>query len=207
MIVNRTTGNLVDGHLRVLLAEKAGEKAVPVTYVELSENEEKVVLSFLDPLSAMAVTDKEMLEQLLRDIEVDDERLKELIKELAIENKIMAAENYSRKIVVPIYEPKGMKPEIGELYDDSKYLALLKEIEGAEIPEEDKAFLREAATRHIKINYKMVAEYYSHAPEKVRELMEKNALVIIDFGKAVENGFVYLVEDVARLYEADYGDK
>ena len=47
VLVNRTTGNLVDGHLRVELAISRGEPTVPVTYVELTEDEERVVLASL----------------------------------------------------------------------------------------------------------------------------------------------------------------
>jgi len=36
--VNRTTGHVVDGHLRIELALTRKEKSVPVTYVELSED-------------------------------------------------------------------------------------------------------------------------------------------------------------------------
>ena len=68
VVVNRTSGRLVDGHLRVELALARGEPAVPVTYVELSEDEERVVLATLDPLAAMADADATKLAELLRDL-------------------------------------------------------------------------------------------------------------------------------------------
>lgn len=63
--VNRTTGNLVDGHLRAALALEDGEPGVPVSYVELSEEEERLVLASLDPLGALAVPDTDQLQALL----------------------------------------------------------------------------------------------------------------------------------------------
>ena len=57
VIVNRTSGLLVDGHLRVEAAAARGEATVPVTYVELDEREEALVLVSLDPLGAMAGTE------------------------------------------------------------------------------------------------------------------------------------------------------
>ncbi len=36
VIVNKTTGHLVDGHLRVSLAKRRGEATIPVIYVELT---------------------------------------------------------------------------------------------------------------------------------------------------------------------------
>ncbi len=44
VLVNRTTGHLVDGHLRVELALARHEPSVPVLYVELTEEEEALVL-------------------------------------------------------------------------------------------------------------------------------------------------------------------
>ena len=71
VLVNRTTGNVVDGHLRVELAIGRDEPAVPVLYVELSEQEEALVLASLDPLSAMAATDEDKLRELLAGVTIE----------------------------------------------------------------------------------------------------------------------------------------
>ena len=65
VIVNTTTGHLIDGHLRVELARAQGQPTVPVVYVELSEEEERVILASLDPIAAMASADSEKLAELL----------------------------------------------------------------------------------------------------------------------------------------------
>jgi hypothetical protein len=65
VIVNRTSGRLVDGHLRVKLARERGEPTVPVDYVELTDDEESLVLATLDPLAAMAETNAAALSSLL----------------------------------------------------------------------------------------------------------------------------------------------
>ncbi len=88
VLVNRTTGHLVDGHLRVELAIDRGEPTIPVTYVELSEDEERLVLASLDPLAAMAVAEKDALEALLAGLSTDDEALAKLLAELAEANGI-----------------------------------------------------------------------------------------------------------------------
>ena len=54
VIVNRTTGFVLDGHARVEEYLSAGIATVPVAYVELSEEQEKLALLMLDPISAMA---------------------------------------------------------------------------------------------------------------------------------------------------------
>jgi DNA modification methylase len=73
VIVNQRTGHVVDGHLRVSVAISRNEPGVPVVYVELDEEEERLILASLDPLASMAVTDEEMLAQLVAGIETEGE--------------------------------------------------------------------------------------------------------------------------------------
>lgn len=68
VVVNQRTGHLVDGHLRVALAAEAGQHAIPVLTVDLSEEEERLVLASLDPLAALAVPDVEALQALVGDL-------------------------------------------------------------------------------------------------------------------------------------------
>lgn len=88
VLVNQTTGHVVDGHLRFELAISRGESTVPVVYVELSEDEERLVLASLDPLAAMATAEKEALAALLAEIETEDAALTRLLVELADRNGI-----------------------------------------------------------------------------------------------------------------------
>jgi hypothetical protein len=113
---------------------------------------------------------------------------------------------YSTKIKTPIYEPKGIKPRISELLDSRKTRELIQEIEKSNVTEKEKTFLIEAAKRHNVFNYSNIAEYYCHATKEMQELMEKSALVIIDFEKAIEYGYVRLAEDIAENYLNEYGD-
>ena len=83
VIVNRQTGNLIDGHLRCQLAAREGEEKIPVLYVDVSEEEEAIILSTLDPIGAMAATDKSKLDDLLRSIRAEDEDVLNLLDELA----------------------------------------------------------------------------------------------------------------------------
>jgi hypothetical protein len=69
-IVNQRTGFVVDGHLRVSLALSRGERSVPVTFVDLSDAEEALILASLDAISAAAVTDQDKLHELLGGIDV-----------------------------------------------------------------------------------------------------------------------------------------
>lgn len=108
-------------------------------------------------------------------------------------------ETYTQKIQIPVYEPTGECPEVGELVDRTKYEQLIAEIESATLPRDVAEFLRVAATRHITFRYSAIAEYYAHAPANVQALMESSVLVIVDYQKAVENGFVRLTKRLAEL--------
>jgi hypothetical protein len=83
IIVNEQTGNLIDGHLRVDLAIERGEPSVPVVYVDLSEDEERLVLASLDPMAGMAEQDPSILSALLDDILMPEGALGEMLAELA----------------------------------------------------------------------------------------------------------------------------
>jgi DNA modification methylase len=83
IMVNTTTGHVIDGHARVEEAISRGEPSVPVLYVELTEQEEELVLASFDPLGAMAEADREALDALLADLAVDDAGLAALLADLA----------------------------------------------------------------------------------------------------------------------------
>lgn len=116
-------------------------------------------------------------------------------------------DKYTKKLEAPKYEITGEKPEAEDLTDDTRYNELIGEIDAADIPEEDKEFLKKAAVRHIVFNYTKIAEYYAHASKEVQELMENSALVIIDYNKAIELGYVQLTKQILDQYNEEYGNE
>jgi hypothetical protein len=112
-------------------------------------------------------------------------------------------ETYTTKIESPIYKQKGEKPESKDLCNLGKYYSLIDKIENSSIDEEKKLFLKLAATRHIQFDYRLIAEYYAHEESEMQNLMEENALVIIDYDKAIELGFVKLFETFETLTQLD----
>jgi hypothetical protein len=108
-------------------------------------------------------------------------------------------EKYTNKVSHPIYEIKGDMPEINELYDLSKTNSLVYEINKSNFPQEIKNFLEEAAKRHTIFNYEKIAEFYAHQNQEIQQLMENSALVIIDFNKAIKNGFVKLSDKMEQI--------
>lgn len=116
-------------------------------------------------------------------------------------------EKYTSKIDIPIYEPSGMAPELETVTDLTKYEELIKEIEKSGVKEKEKEFLRLAAARHIVFYYELIGDYYASAGEEMQTLMEKSALVIIDFGKAIENGFVKMSERLLEINRKESDEK
>ena len=82
VIVNKRTGHVVDGHARVALALRRAEPSLPVLYVDLSEDEERLVLAAIDPIGGMAGRDDDMLAQVLDGLEAEDEGLQALLDSL-----------------------------------------------------------------------------------------------------------------------------
>ena len=113
---------------------------------------------------------------------------------------------YTTKIDAPIYEPKNQKPHILELYDNQKTKRLIREIDQSSLPIEEKMFLVDAARRHTIFNYEKIADYYANSSKEMQHLMERSGLIIIDFEKAIEYGYVKICEDIKNQYLEEYGE-
>jgi len=75
---------MVDGHMRVSSALAKGEQTeVPFVYVDLNPVEEALVLATLDPIAAMAGTDKEKLNELIGMIDRDHDAVNDLLTGIA----------------------------------------------------------------------------------------------------------------------------
>jgi hypothetical protein len=83
VVQNVRTGNLIDGHARIEEALSAGVAEVPVIDVDLSPEQEALALSVYDPITAMAVLDREALDSLLRDVSTDETALQALLNDIA----------------------------------------------------------------------------------------------------------------------------
>lgn len=113
-------------------------------------------------------------------------------------------ETYTKKITSPVYEPKGEQPALADLINTTKTDELIAQIDASNLPDDEKTFLRLAAHRHVVFDYARIAEYYAHATKEAQELMENSALVIIDFNKAIEQGYVQLSDEIREEYAKEY---
>ena len=112
---------------------------------------------------------------------------------------------YTPKIETPIYEPRGEKPNINDIYNADRAEELIDEIKKFDISEEEKLFLILAAYRHVVFNYGRIADYYAHSEKTTQRLMENSALVIVDINKAIEDGYTRFTDEVTELYLEEYG--
>jgi hypothetical protein len=200
VIVNQTTGHVIDGHLRIEEAISAGVPSIPVLYVELTEDEERLVLATLDPLGEMAGQSDDRLRDLLADVSVDSDALMGMLAKMlpdTVDPDDLDAIN------VPRYEPTGERPKPSALYDESKTERLRFEIIDADLDAETTAYLLAAAGRHTVFDYGLGAEFYAHASPEVQRLMEASALVIIDYKDAIRDGYIRFVQAVEALRAQD----
>ena len=112
-------------------------------------------------------------------------------------------ETYTSKIESPIYEPTGNKPKLTELYNLKVYNKFIAQINKSKQEPKLKEFLQYAATRFIEFNYRNIAEYYSHSDKEIKVIIEDLAMVIVDYDKAIEKGFVKLFDTLENLAEID----
>ena len=120
------------------------------------------------------------------------------------DNEIIDEEKYTKKVEAPIYEPSEEKPNLKDLFDDTNANKLINEIENSSLDKKDKDFLKLAAFRHVIFNYQKIADYYANSNKEIQNLMENSALIIIDFDKAIELGYVKITDDIIDQYITDY---
>jgi hypothetical protein len=116
-------------------------------------------------------------------------------------------ERYTSKIAAPIYEIRGECPDVKDLCNRDKTNELIREIRAAKLPKDIAAFLVFAAERHTAFDFRRIAEFYAHQGPAVQDLMERSALVIIDYQKAIEYGFVRLNEFLGAIADKDAQDE
>lgn len=202
--------NLIAGHGRVMAARKLKMTDVPAVVVTgLDDRKRRALIIADNKLALNAGWDEDALRIELEDLGADfgalmgfsqDELVALLKADTEDENE------YTKKVSAPLYEPTGPKPEVEELFNDEKTRDLLYGIEGSGLSDEEKRFLTLAAGRHTVFNFEVIANYYAHASKECQELMEDSALVIIDFEKAIENGYVKMSDKLSEIYLSEYAD-
>lgn len=217
IIWNEQTGHIVGGHQRFKVMKELGNTQFHVSVVNLPLEREKALNVALNKVEG--AFEENALAALLEDISFSDidvtltgfdtDEIEALIGLDDFDNHEEPEEShYTEKIKAPIYEPKEEEaPPINDLVNTTKTSQLLDEIAAADLPEELGIFLTLAAQRHNVFDYSKIAEYYAHAEPEIQDLMERSALVIIDYDKAVQNGFIeFTKQAMASLAAYEDGD-
>ena len=191
---------VLGGNMRLKACIDLKMETVPVIMAEDLTQEQKKEFIIKDNVS-FGDWDWDIIESEFNIELVEDWGLDPLIGEEETEQ-----EKYTRKILAPTYEPVNVKPNITNLVDQTKYRQLIDNIENSNITEDEKEFLRLASCRHLVFDYSKIADFYAHSNKEVQDLMEKSALVIIDYNKAIEEGYVRLSKTLSDLYTEDHDE-
>lgn len=191
---------VIIGHGRLAAAKQLMLEKVPVVFAEnLSEADVKA-LRLADNKLNESDWIGDLLDEELAGLAIDGIDMSQFGFDMGTDLEDIA-NPYTKTVNIPQYEPTGEDPPIELLVDKSKTAELLKEIDESSLPDDEKDFLRLAAQRHLAFNYKKVAEYYANASEEMQELMEKSALVIIDYNDAIAYGYTRLNNDVREMFD------
>ena len=197
-IVVDAKGIVLAGNGTLTAAKELGWIEIQATRTELA-GVEATAFAIADNRTAELAEWDDSLADVLKSLADSGQDLAELGFEKADIDELLpptASDDYTQKVDAPIYTPKGEKPPIDELLDATKAEDFLSRIEASKAPEEVKAFLKKAASRHIIFDYGKIAEFYCHADKETQLLMEDSALVIIDFNKAMQLGYVKFKSDI-----------
>lgn len=197
-------GVIVAGHTRYKAAKKLGITDIPcISADDLSDEQIKAFRLADNKTAELAEWDEDLLGKEMQGIiNIDMSQFGFSVGEDELGEE-MQDDKYTLKVKIPQYEITGECPEISDMLDSSKADELIQEVEAADIQDEIREFLIQAARRHNVFNYRNIAEYYAHAEPEVQKLFEKSALVIIDVNDAIANGYVQLASDITDIMEGE----
>ena len=201
---------IIAGHGRLAAAQKLKMTEVPCIELSgLSDTQRRAYILADNKLALDAGWDEELLKVELDELKVegvdlegigfDADSLSELLGDQS-EDEGGGDDTYTAATDTVTYDPSGKTCDLSECFDSEKADALEKEIANSSVSDEEKRFLKKAANRHLAFNYGKIADYYANnASTEMQRLMEKSALVIIDFDAAIQNGFVKLSKRLSEI--------
>jgi hypothetical protein len=216
VLARKGTGVVIAGNGRLMAARALGWSHIAAVYVD-DDDITAVRYAIADNrTSELSEWDKDVLGMLLQTINDDFGSLEgtgfaagdldALLAEVGGGEKQFTEDpsgspgvEYTQKIKIPIYAPSDKKPAVQDLFDKTKSDLLISRIEGFSLPPDVSEFLKCAATRHISFNFQRIADFYAHSSPEIQDLFEQSALVIVDYDKAIELGFVKLTNRLAEL--------
>jgi hypothetical protein len=203
---------IICGHTRYEALKELGYKLIPcIRKTDLTEEQIKAYRVVDNRTAEFFTWDIDKLKEELKDLEIST------IYEFddLINNNVEDTENpYTIKREFEKYEPSNgeggaevVEEDFAKLCNSDKVLEFQNKIEALDTSEEIKNFLKATATRFYDFNFKNIAEFYARTTPEIQSIMEELALVIIDYDKALELGFVKLNKRVEELFNSEYGEE
>ena len=205
--VQESSGNILRGNHTWRAMKALGWDTCAAQYIDVDDDTALRIMLVDNRTSDLASNNEPELAELLIELAgtplellgtgFDGNDLDQLLTDLDLTSE------YTGKVESPVYQPTGDRPDVSELYDESKTKTLLAAIDSAALPDDIARFLRVAAERHTEFRFDQIAEFYAHADKEIQMLMEESALIIIDFDQAIELGFVALTDAIAQQYRTE----
>ena len=128
------TLELIDGHLR---AETTPDEQVPVLVLDLDQQGADYLLATLDPLAALAETDGQKLHDLMTEVSIQEDSIRQMLTELAASAPIESQDTGPKVKPMSIQRPPEMTwvligiPTLrfGEIAEDVEHIAGLKDVQ------------------------------------------------------------------------------
>lgn len=212
IVYQQSTGRILAGNHTWKAAKALGWKEIAATPIVCDDQQALRILLVDNRTNDLSTYDQTELVELLKELSAsemellgtgyDGDDLDQFIADL--EGGIDPEDNpYVQHAKIPQYEITGEKPSVSKLVDKTKVTQLLNEIENSDLDEQEKEFLRIAASRHYVFDYGRIAEFYAHATPDLQRLMEQSVLVIIDVDDAIANGYARFSETIEELMQRD----
>jgi len=189
--------NVLAGHGRLEAAQNLGfVKVNCVQTTGLSNAQKKAYVIADNQIALNAEWDLDLLKIEIDSLNEEDFNIDilgfdfDFITDLFTEESSGDDNPYSTNIDAPTYEPNNKKPKLTELIALDKTDELIAKIKSSKVSAKEKTFLLAAAERHTIFDFSNIADYYAHSNKEMQGLMEDSALVIIDYNKALEAGFI-----------------
>jgi hypothetical protein len=192
-------------------------KEIDVDYVDVDEETAARIVAVDNRTNDLATYDPFELTEMLKDLAATDlgliatgydgDDLDDLLAQVWPEATFEKEDDkYVRRVESPIYEPSGPAPALEDLIDRTRTDELRAEIGAADVPPDVAEFLLASAERHTVFRYDRIANYYAHASAAIQRLMESSVLIIVDFDRAIELGYVKLNDTVSTLFHEENPD-
>ena len=212
-IVALLDGTVIAGNHQLLAARALGWSEIAVVRVDDDEMTAKAFALADNRTSDLGTYDDDLLQQMIEEVSIDEtlliasgfgtDDLLAAIEDASVGGDEDDDEPYTPVVKIPQYDVTGEMPDIADLVETDNAERLIAAINASTVPEDVKTFLRCSAHRHMRFNYRAIAEFYAHADEETQRLFEQSALVIIDFEDAIANGFAVFSAAVAEIRARD----